>query len=977
MDVCCACQHAYIRSNLMKLTMLTGRLLVYKSLLAIPRHPNIIPLYDAFLMPSTRELHFVFECMEGNLYQLTKSRKGRPLATGLIISIFKDIIAGLHHIHAAGYFHRDLKPENLLLSTTGLCEYPNATKGGETERDVLVEVKIADFGLAREISSLPPYTEYVSTRWYRAPEVLLRARDYSAPVDIWAVGTIMAEVINLRPMFPGSSEVTQVISICEVLGTPSDDWGTESTGLPRGGGAWAKGMKMAKAVGFQWPKCPPVKFPELFSPRTPIGLIDVIHATLQYEPKRRLTTAGLIRHPFFNGQTTKMKPLRAKGLIVEETNAAHAADLARQQNEARIAAEEAAAAALRTSMRASEEPPRALPPSHAHSRDSIKPKFGATSPSVHEIPLPLVGGPAAHRTPFYPSTHAGDGETYAHLSLQAAAAAASSSGQRGTVYDVDMSSASHSANAPPLPAADLRDHHAMETDTSKPKKKMGWGSRIFGNQKEANAAAAAAAAASQTNKGQAQSYSHLPLSGAPPYAGPGVGTAMHGVSAVFNPSYASFGSGEVPSSGRDDGFSPYGPYGRGAGDYPAPASQSAVQISDESLYEVLQEGGKPRRRNRDAGPKVQPPPVEDNRSKQLLKKRAMQAGVGKELSAFELGGSFVQSVVGLHTQTNDEIFSVQGGDFDPDIVAAYGGANGQLQEELRPRDQSESGSNGQHDMYEPWEQQLNGAQANRYRQQTGASMQSHRSGESDPGPAYRRSFLPGGRRQGTAASSESVPSVFDRRYRGNSGVPSDMPSVFGNPQSRDGQSIHSVDSELVADMRKMFPRGDQASARGQSRGSANSVREASSPLHQPGINPPAAGRYHPYGAPNRPNSGRPHSGQQAAGLPSPMRHSPGVPRLADLRAAPVDHHRPSIPVRGHTSQDAFAPNGAQQTFEKTDYGYNVANNPQLSLPHPNYLGQAPQPVPWARTMPTRPQQPGTYPSLPSFKDFVADAEMDT
>ena len=68
-------------------------------------------------------------------------------------------------------------------------------------------VKIADFGLAREMRSKPPYTEYVSTRWYRAPEVLLRAQQYSAPIDMFALGAIMAELFTLRPLFPGASEV--------------------------------------------------------------------------------------------------------------------------------------------------------------------------------------------------------------------------------------------------------------------------------------------------------------------------------------------------------------------------------------------------------------------------------------------------------------------------------------------------------------------------------------------------------------------------------------------------------------------------------------------------------------------------------------------------------------------------------------------------------------------------------------------------
>lgn len=125
----------------------------------------------------------------------------------------------------SGFFHRDMKPENLL------CMGPEL-------------VKIADFGLAREIRSRPPYTDYVSTRWwvlhsfvmdlkawclwchfssvtrYRAPEVLLRSTSYSSHIDQWAVGCIMAELYTLRPLFPGSSEVDTIFKICQVLGTP-------------------------------------------------------------------------------------------------------------------------------------------------------------------------------------------------------------------------------------------------------------------------------------------------------------------------------------------------------------------------------------------------------------------------------------------------------------------------------------------------------------------------------------------------------------------------------------------------------------------------------------------------------------------------------------------------------------------------------------------------------------------------------------
>ncbi|KAF8339735.1 kinase-like domain-containing protein [Cantharellus anzutake] len=240
------------------------RLKELESLRVIPRHPNIIPLYDFFVMPSTKELYFVFECMEGNLYQLIRSRKGRSLAGGLVSSIFRQVCSGLHHIHQSGYFHRDMKPENLLVTTTGLHDYlttnprliaaANSNGTIPTERDVAVIVKLADFGLARETTSRPPYTEYVSTRWYRAPEVLLRSRDYSNPVDTWALGTIMAELVNLRPLFPGQGETDQVALICEVLGDPSDDYGIDERGVCIGGGSWPKGIRMASSLGYAFGK---------------------------------------------------------------------------------------------------------------------------------------------------------------------------------------------------------------------------------------------------------------------------------------------------------------------------------------------------------------------------------------------------------------------------------------------------------------------------------------------------------------------------------------------------------------------------------------------------------------------------------------------------------------------------------------------------------------------------------------------------
>ena len=337
-------------------------------------HPNIIPLYDAFLMPTTKELYFVFECMEGNLYQLTKSRKGRPLASGLTASILYQIVAGLDHIHNSGYFHRDMKPENLLITTTGLADYPPsslyALPGTPPEKDVVVLVKLADFGLARETLSRPPYTEYVSTRWYRAPEVLLRSRDYGPPVDLWALGTILVEMVTLKPVFPGDSEIDQVFKICDILGDPSADYGVDERGRVRGGGPWPRGVKMAKDVGFAFPKMPPRKMTSLFDTNVvPPQLVELIVDLLRFDPKARLTTQGCLDHAYFREVAYRYAPYRPPASSL------------------RSAASHLSISTLGYA-EAPQPSPRYLPPSHSNSsQTSIKPAF-VTATSHQALPSP-------------------------------------------------------------------------------------------------------------------------------------------------------------------------------------------------------------------------------------------------------------------------------------------------------------------------------------------------------------------------------------------------------------------------------------------------------------------------------------------------------------------------------------------------------------------------------------------------------------
>ncbi|KZT02698.1 kinase-like protein [Laetiporus sulphureus 93-53] len=367
-----------------------------ESLRAIPYHENIIPLYDFFLLPTTKELYFVFESMEGNLYQLIKARRGKPLAGGLVCSIFQQVVSGLHHIHSHGYFHRDMKPENLLVTTTGLYDYRAlssiASPNVPVERDVVAIVKLADFGLARETKSKPPYTEYVSTRWYRAPEVLLKSRDYSNPVDMWALGTIMAELVNLRPLFPGQNELEQLMRICELLGDPCQDYGPDERGKPIGGGRWSRGVKMARGVGFEFRKMEPQNFYALFDRSVPVELVECIADLLKYDPDARLTSRQCLEHPYLRKFAPLNNPPKPSAQASQTSGTVQPVSTKQSLRNGSV---------WSTSLQSIA--PRHLPPSHSYTSVSQKPEFQPSAPPVNAH---IPDASSSHRSSFYDTSSA-------------------------------------------------------------------------------------------------------------------------------------------------------------------------------------------------------------------------------------------------------------------------------------------------------------------------------------------------------------------------------------------------------------------------------------------------------------------------------------------------------------------------------------------------------------------------------------------
>ncbi|KAF2813365.1 meiosis induction protein kinase-like protein [Mytilinidion resinicola] len=278
----------------------------------LPNHPHLVPALDIFLDPYSRRLHIAMEYMDGNLYQLMKARDHKPLDQHSVKSILFQIISGLEHIHQHDFFHRDIKPENILVSTSAPTDSGSAFRRYSAlvtppSTPPAYTIKIADFGLARETHSKLPYTTYVSTRWYRAPEVLLRAGEYSAPVDIWAIGAMAVEIATLKPLFPGGNEVDQVWRVCEIMGSPGS-W-VNKQGVRVGGGDWKDGVRLAQKLGFSFPKMAPHSMDTILqAPQWPASLANFVTWCLMWDPRSRPTSSQALSHEYFADAFDPMRP---------------------------------------------------------------------------------------------------------------------------------------------------------------------------------------------------------------------------------------------------------------------------------------------------------------------------------------------------------------------------------------------------------------------------------------------------------------------------------------------------------------------------------------------------------------------------------------------------------------------------------------------------------------------------------------------
>ncbi|TPX47512.1 hypothetical protein SeMB42_g02268 [Synchytrium endobioticum] len=231
-------------------------------------HENITSILDMDIadVNNYNEIYLIQELMEADLHQIIRSEQ--PLTDAHFQYFIYQICRGLKYIHSANVLHRDLKPGNLLVNAD--CE-----------------LKICDFGLARGLSDSSSgfMTEYVATRWYRAPEIMLSFKSYTKAIDMWSVGCIFAELLGGKPLFKGRDYVDQLNQILNILGTPDD------ATLKR------IGSERAQLYIRSLPKMKKQPWERLY-PRASAHALDLLEKLLTFDPAARITVEDALAHPY-------------------------------------------------------------------------------------------------------------------------------------------------------------------------------------------------------------------------------------------------------------------------------------------------------------------------------------------------------------------------------------------------------------------------------------------------------------------------------------------------------------------------------------------------------------------------------------------------------------------------------------------------------------------------------------------------------
>ncbi|CAO1620615.1 unnamed protein product [Jaminaea pallidilutea] len=234
-------------------------------------HENIISILDIVRprdLETFREVYLIQELMETDMHRVIRTQE---LSDDHCQYFIYQTLRGLKALHTAQVLHRDLKPSNLLLNAN--CD-----------------LKICDFGLARsanqpEAEGTGFMTEYVATRWYRAPEIMLTFKEYTKAIDIWSVGCILAEMLSGKPLFPGRDYHHQLSLTLEILGTPSleDFYAISST----------RSRDYIRSLPFRKRR----NFSAMFPDANPLA-VDLMERCLTFSPRKRITVEEALEHPY-------------------------------------------------------------------------------------------------------------------------------------------------------------------------------------------------------------------------------------------------------------------------------------------------------------------------------------------------------------------------------------------------------------------------------------------------------------------------------------------------------------------------------------------------------------------------------------------------------------------------------------------------------------------------------------------------------
>jgi len=236
-------------------------------------HPNVVSLKHCFYTNGEKAdevyLNLVLEYVPETVYRIIKhySRTKRTIPFLYTKMYMYQLARSLAYIHALGVCHRDIKPQNLLL---------------DPQAHVL---KLCDFGSAKVLTRGEPNIAYICSRYYRAPELIFGSTDYMTTIDVWSYGCVFAELLLGHPIFPGESNVDQLVEIIKVVGTPTKE---EIISMNH------------NYTEFKFPQVKPHPWSKIFRSRATPEAVDLVSKLLQYSPEKRLTPLEACIHPFFD-----------------------------------------------------------------------------------------------------------------------------------------------------------------------------------------------------------------------------------------------------------------------------------------------------------------------------------------------------------------------------------------------------------------------------------------------------------------------------------------------------------------------------------------------------------------------------------------------------------------------------------------------------------------------------------------------------